>query len=519
VTAAAAVVTRWRRRIGQPIARASLRTRVLLLAVSLLAIGLVAFSAVVNNALRGYLEQRVDAQLAASADVFSRVPPALALDAAQTDGAGGGILQSLFGERTVTYLTSTGTVEGVIGQATADQDTTGPALPPLDAAEVAARGQRPFTVASQDGQGQWRVIALPSDASPDSVVVSTSLDQVNGTVDQIRTISLTTGLALLALLAVIGFFAVRSGLRPLSRIEESAAAIADGDLSHRVPDLAAPGTEIGRLTAALNGMLAQIETAFATRAESEARMGRFVADASHELRTPLVGIKGFTDLYRMGALPQRADVDRTMDHIARESQRLTRLVEDMLLLARLDERSLSTPDDQTRNGALPLDLAPMDLRTLGADALHQVHALDPTRPVELTGPGGGAPTSAPTLADESRLRQVVTNLVGNAVAHTPEATAIRIGVGTLAEYSVLEVADQGPGLTAEQGRRIFERFYRADGSRSRTSSVGAGLGLAIVQSLVTAHGGRVELQSEPGAGATFRVLLPHLADHETDAPE
>jgi two-component system OmpR family sensor kinase len=266
-------------------------------------------------------------------------------------------------------------------------------------------------------------------------------------------------------------------------------------------------------------MLAQIEAAFATRAESEARMGRFVADAGHELRTPLVGIKGFTDLYRMGALPQRADVDRTMDHISREAQRLARLVEDMLLLARLDERSLTTPDDEGHSGALPLDLAPMDLRTLAADALHEVRALDPSRPVELTGLGGGAPTSAPALADESRMRQVVINLVGNAVAHTPEATSIRIGVGTLGEYSVLEVADQGPGLTAEQGRRIFERFYRADESRSRTSGVGAGLGLAIVQSLVTAHGGRVELQSEPGAGATFRVLLPHLTDHETDAPD
>lgn len=518
MTAVAPAVRRWWRRLTRPIARASLRTRVLLLAISLLALGLLAFSVVVNNALRGYLVQRVDAQLTPSAEVFARVPSALALDAAQTNRLSG-VLQGLFGDRTVTYLTASGTVEGVISPTASGQDATGPALPPLDAAEVAAHGQRPFTVASRDGQGQWRVIALPSAAGQDSVVVSTSLDEANGTIDRMRTISIATGLALLALLAVVGSFAVRSGLRPLSRIEESAAAIAGGDLSHRVPDLAAPGTEIGRLTAALNGMLAQIEAAFAARAESEARMGRFVADAGHELRTPLVGIKGFTDLYRMGALPQRADVDRTMDHISREAQRLARLVEDMLLLARLDERSLSTPDDEGHTGALPLDLAPMDLRTLAADALHQVRALDPTRPVELTGPGGGAPTSAPALADESRMRQVVINLVGNAVAHTPEATAIRIGVGTLGENSVLEVADQGPGLTAEQGRRIFERFYRADESRRRTSSVGAGLGLAIVQSLVTAHGGRVELQSEPGAGATFRVLLPHLTDHETDGPD
>jgi two-component system OmpR family sensor kinase len=339
------------------------------------------------------------------------------------------------------------------------------------------------------------------------------MNQVDGTINRMRAISLATGLALLGVLAALGWFAVRSGLRPLSRIEETAAAIASGDLSRRVPDLAAAGTEVGRLTAALNVMLVQIETSFAARAESEARMGRFVADAGHELRTPLVGIKGFTDLYRMGALPERQDVDRTMAHIARESERLAGLVEDMLLLARLDERSLRTSGDNNPGDAFPLELAPMDLRTLAADALHDVRALDPSRPVELTGPGGGAPSSAPAFADEARLRQVVTNLVGNAVAHTPAATPIRIGVGTLGEHSVLEVADQGQGLTPEQGRRIFERFYRADGSRSRTTGGGAGLGLAIVRSLVTAHGGQVELLSAPGQGATFRMLLPHLTDH------
>ncbi len=264
---------------------------------------------------------------------------------------------------------------------------------------------------------------------------------------------------------------------------------------------------MGRLSTALNGMLGQLESAFAARAESEARMSRFVADAGHELRTPLAGIKGLTDLHRMGALPDREDVDATMARIARESERLTRLVESMLQLARLDHHALTTTPPG-HPGPTGLDLAPTDLRTLAADALHDVRALDPARAVTLTGPcGDGPPASAPALADEARLRQVVSNLVGNAVAHTPPGSPVRIGVGTVGGHAVLEVADEGPGLTAEQCGRIFERFYRADASRNRATG-GAGLGLSIVDSLVTAHGGRVQVDSAPGRGATFRVLLP-----------
>jgi two-component system OmpR family sensor kinase len=337
-----------------------------------------------------------------------------------------------------------------------------------------------------------------------TLVVATSMTRVDATISRLWTVSLAVSAGLLAVLALAGWFAVRSGFRPLIRIEETAAAIASGDLSRRIPDLAAPGTEVGRLAAALNGMLVQIESAFAARADSEARMRRFVADASHELRTPLVGIKGFTDLYRMGALPERGDVDHTMGRIAGESERLTRLVQDMLLLARLDECSPSA--------GYPLELAPTDLRTLAADALHEVRALDPSRTVTLTGPTGGPPASAAALADEVRLRQVVTNLVGNAVAHTPAGAPIRIGVGTADGYAVLEVADQGAGLSPEQARRVFERFYRADSSRTRSAGAGAGLGLSIVESLVSAHGGRVELTTAPGKGATFRVLLPRAPD-------
>ncbi|MFI6617786.1 sensor histidine kinase [Streptomyces sp. NPDC050528] len=513
------ITTNWRR----PYViwgRASLRSRVLLLAVVLLTAGFTAFSLVTGNALRAYMVDRVDAQLRASAQVFALLPPTVAKTGAAGKPPPGlsDFSTEVLGNPVITYVDKDGVVESSIDSLAGPKrtgDAPGPDLPGLDASAVAARAGKPFTVSGTSGETRWRSIAVPrvpraalsggaaGDAAG-SVIVSASMSQVDGTVDRMWHIYETSGLGLLVVLGLAGWFAVRSGLRPLTRIEQTAAEIAAGDLSRRVPELAGPHTEMGRLATALNGMLARVETAFAARAESEARMTRFVADASHELRTPLAGIKGLTDLHRMGAVSDPEDIDATMARIARESDRLARLVEDMLLLARFDEHSLGTTGDS----GPALELAPTDLRTLAADALHDVRALDASRPVTLTGPDGtGAPASAPALADEARLRQVVTNLVGNAVAHTPPGTAIRIGVGTVGEDAVLEVADEGPGLTPAQTAHIFERFYRADTSRTRATG-GAGLGLAIVDSLVSAHAGRVEIDSTPGRGATFRVRLP-----------
>ncbi|WP_430379825.1 sensor histidine kinase [Streptomyces sp. B1-3] len=525
------------RRIRTVWARASLRSRVLLLAVALLAAGFTAFSLVTGNALRAYMQDRVDTQLRASAQVFALLPPRIAESGAERTPPAGfaDFSTEVLGNPVVTYVGADGatvsSIDSLAGQRSGS--SRGPRLPNLDSESIAARGGRPFTVDSSGGEGRWRVIAVPENgntalrnilgAAPagidGSVIVATSMDHVDATVNRMWHLYETTGLALLGLLAAAGWFAMRSGLKPLSRIEQTTAEIAHGDLSRRVPAVAGPNTEVGRLATALNGMLGQIEAAFAARAESEARMSRFVADASHELRTPLAGIKGLTDLHHMGALPEREDIDATMARIARESERLSRLVEDMLLLARIDEQALKAgrgdPGQGTGSPApvpLGLDCAPMDLRTLAADALHDVRALDVGRAVTLTGPNGvGPPARAPVLADESRLRQVVTNLIGNAIGHTSPGTPIRIGVGTVGGHAVLEIADEGPGLTEEQARRIFERFYRADTSRTRATG-GAGLGLAIVHSLVTAHAGHVEVRSAPGRGATFRVLLPHHPD-------
>ncbi|MEV5410359.1 HAMP domain-containing sensor histidine kinase [Thermopolyspora sp. NPDC052614] len=494
-------IPRWAR-----FANRSLRARLLLLTIALLAAGLLIGGGLVIGTLQTLLQDRVDKQLRPIASIASLVP----IDV--FSGYASRVPQlnleenfDLIADISITYLAPDGAALRT-ARLPRESDAPGPELPRLDAAAVAARAGKPFDVPATSGGGRWRVIALPLAprsgtpvTSPaEGVVVAASLDRLNATVLRMRAISVGTAAVLLALLAVAGWFAVRAGLRPLRRIEETAAAIAAGDLSRRVPELASPTTEVGRLARALNVMLGQVELAVAARAESEARMRRFVGDVSHELRTPLFGIKGFTELHRMGGLTEPGDVERTMRHIESESTRLARLVEDLLLLARLDEGG----------DALPMDLAPMDLRTLAADARLDLRALDPSRPIELAGPHGGPPSSAPVLGDEARLRQVVTNLVGNAVAHTPPGTPVRIGVGTVGDQAVLVIEDDGPGLTPDQAAHVFDRFYRVDDSRSRADAGGAGLGLSIARSLTTAHGGRLELRTAPGRGAAFSVVLP-----------
>jgi two-component system OmpR family sensor kinase len=472
------------------IGRLSLRARLLAITVGLLAIGLVVISSVVVRQLETQLMTRLDAQLAPMGKVLSAMPPEFAarLQRADRMPLGVGSLD-LIQKGYAAYLAADGAVIQEMG------DPGGPVLPRLDAAAVTARAGDPFTVAGAGGE-EWRAVALPRTgtgrSSHSGVVAAVSLEGVYSTVGRVRAAGLIGGAALLAVLTLVGGVALRAGLAPLRRVEETAAAIAGGDLSRRVPEPGPPNTEIGRLARSLNTMLAQIEQGVAASAESEARMRGFVADVSHELRTPLFGIKGFSELYRMGG----TEAGPALARIESESGRLARLVEDLLLLAALDEAD-----------GPGLDLTPMDLRTLAADARHDFAALDPSRPITFTGPSGGPAASAPVLGDEARLRQVVSNLVGNAVTHTPAGTPVRIGVGTDDAEAVLVIEDEGAGLSAEETARVFDRFYRADGSRARTTG-GAGLGLAIVRSIVTAHGGRVEVRSSPGQGASFQIRLP-----------
>ncbi|MGW3348336.1 ATP-binding protein [Nonomuraea rubra] len=484
--------------------RLSLRARLLSITVALLAVGLVVISSVVVRQLEHQLLTRVDAQLAPMSRALSTMPPELLdrlragtgqeplgrLPTGADQGSPAADPLDLITKGYAGYLSAGGAVLHSFG------DPAGPGLPRLDAAAVTARAGEPFTVEGEDGQ-EWRAVVLPAQGATghSGVVAAVSLEALQATVNRVRAACLVAGSILLAVLALAGGIAIRAGLAPLRRVEETAAAIAGGDLSRRVPEPAAPGTEVGRLARSLNTMLAQIEQGVAAKVESEARMRRFVADVSHELRTPLFGIKGFSELYRMGG----TEAGPAMARIESESGRLAELVDDLLLLAGLDE-----------SDGPGLDLTPMDLRTLAADARHDFAALDPSRPIAFTGPSGGPAASAPVLGDEARLRQVVSNLVGNAVTHTPAGTPVRIGVGTDGGEAVLVIADEGPGLAPGEASRVFDRFYRADGSRARATG-GAGLGLAIVRSIVAAHGGRVELRSAPGRGAAFEIRLPAAA--------
>jgi two-component system OmpR family sensor kinase len=368
---------------------------------------------------------------------------------------------------------------------------------PQDPAWLTAHAEKAVTVGAQSGDGRWRVHVEPVPGG--FVVVGTDLSDVARTAGRLVGVEIVVGSIVLVLVAGLGVAIVRASLRPLVNIEHTAEAIAAGDLSRRVPD-ADPRTEVGRLGNALNGMLTQIETAFraqsaseATARESEGRMRRFVADASHELRTPLSVIRGFAEYYRQRDDVPPAELDRLIGRVEDEAARMGILVDDLLLLARLDQQR-------------PLARRPVDLLALAADAVQDARVVDGDREITLSVRSGSAFI---VTGDEVRLRQVIGNLVNNALRHTPAGTPVEVVVrsGMLGDSpaAVLEVVDSGPGMPAEQAERVFERFYRADPARSRG---GTGLGLAIVAGLVEAHDGSVSVDTAPGEGATFRVLLP-----------
>jgi len=290
----------------------------------------------------------------------------------------------------------------------------------------------------------------------------------------------------LAALAALGLWVVRIGLRPLDAIGTTAAAIAGGDLSRRV-ERAEPRTEVGRLGLSLNAMLGQIESAFDAQAASERRLRRFVADASHELRTPLAAVRAYAELFERGADRRPDDLARSMSGIGRESERMSVIVEDLLLLARLDERR-------------PLDREPVDVADVAREAVDTARAVEPGREIELS------VEPAVVLGDRERLRRIVDNLLGNVRAHTPTGAGAKVAVHNSGGVAHIVVEDSGPGIPADEVERVFERFFRADPSRARASG-GVGLGLSIVAAVAEAHGGSASARSGPG-GATFEIQIP-----------
>jgi two-component system OmpR family sensor kinase len=327
-----------------------------------------------------------------------------------------------------------------------------------------------------------------------TLVVAVPLREVDQTLGRLRLIELAVAGGVLVLLGLLSWWLVRRELRPLEAMGTTAGAIAAGDLSRRVPQ-EDPRTEVGRLGVALNSMLEQIEQAFGERKASEERLRRFLADASHELRTPLTSIRGYAELFRRGASERKEDLAKSMRRIEDESERMGVIVEDLLLLARLD-----------RDRGLLLE--PVDLTQVATDAAADAHVADPDRSVAVDAPGPML-----LMADEGRVRQVAANLMANALRHTPAGTPVTLRVRSQGGEASLAVEDHGPGLTDEQAAKVFEPFFRLDSSRDRATG-GAGLGLPIVSAIAQAHGGRVEVVGTPGGGATFVVRFPRAANEE-----
>jgi two-component system OmpR family sensor kinase len=449
----------------------------LIVTVGLVAVGLLIADVVTYRALASSLSQRIDEQLR-SAQAFAPfvlheggggpgpgagVTPPLGTYVAILDGSGDALQQRFFG-----YGTSPAV----------------PWLPPgLPGSTSDGTGTITFTTSSDDGTS-YRGIAFGPQPGQGTLVVAIPTTEAEATLRRLVGIELLVTAGVLLGVGLLAAWLVRVGLRPLDDIGQTAGAIAAGDLSKRVePD--DDRTEVGRLGRSLNAMLAQIEAAFEERRASEARLRRFVADASHELRTPLTSIRGYAELFRRGADERPEDLARSMSRIEAEAERMGILVDDLLLLARLDQ-------------GRPLEREHVDLARIAADAVDAARVIDGERPLDVE-----APERAPMIGDALRLRQVVDNLLDNARVHTPAGTPIHVRVSHTDGETCVVVADEGPGMEAEIAARAFERFYRGDPARARSTG-GAGLGLAIVAAIVEAHGGTVAVLDEPGTAIEAR---------------
>ncbi len=454
----------------------SLRTR-LLIGVAVVAVVLAGAAVFVTRSTEARLIEQVDAQLREADPPFGRGPFPRGGPSPDPDRFSSLYLGVVDGNRLRTV-------------ATPNVTSADPPLPELSAEQARqAEADEPFTVDSTSPDQRYRVVVRAERGrGSGALVLGLPLGDVDDTVDRLVAVQAGATVIALAVLGLVAWWVIRLGIRPVKAMTATATAIAGGDLSRRVPD-GSRGTEAGELGRALNQMLGRIEDAFDQRTRSEQRLRRFVADASHELRTPVTTIRGYAELYRAGGLDDATELGEAMRRTEQEAVRMGSLVDDLLHLARLDQ-------------GRPLERQPVDLSVVVDDAVRDARAVDPERPISavLDGP-------AMVTGDDGRLRQVVANLVGNALVHTPAGTPVEVRVTRGDGRVVLEVADQGPGMSEAVAARAFERFYRADPSRSRHHG-GSGLGLSIVEATVRAHGGSASLSSRPGAGTTVRIELP-----------
>ena len=476
-------------RVRTPLSLWSLRNRLILASVVLASFAIIASDFAANAALRTYLISQVDDQLInISSTSLNRLDRAgIAPLEADDKNSPFKILEPLRGVPTATSITLLDIDGNLIGQVGGELGGKNFAVTGMKIDEVSQYKNRPFTIEGKDGQPDIRALAQMLPTGMGSVIVADSLEKVDKTLSQLRFLFLILGLIALITIAMAARWIIALGLKPLEAVEDTAEAIAAGDLSARLP-AAKPDTEVGRLTTSLNTMLARIEESFTARVESENKLRRFVADASHELRTPLTAIRGFAELHRQGAVVGEEKTKELINRIEKESVRMSSLVEDLLLLARLD---------QSRE----LSKEPVDLNTLITEAVASARAAGPNHPIEIKLEA----SEIFVLGDSQRIHQVIANLLANARAHTPNGTQISITAMQGVSETTIAVSDKGPGLSKADQDRIFERFYRADPSRVRNSGEGSGLGLSIVDAVMKAHGGYVSVKSEVGQGATFTL--------------
>jgi two-component system OmpR family sensor kinase len=470
----------------------SLRGRLLAGLVSLVTVGMLVSDVVMYTALRSFLMDRIDQQLEET------VRPAAQELSIQSKFRHGPSGRTVIPAGTdARLLDSDGRVVAALPAGFRESSDPPPRLPDLASDGRGDRQHYLTTRAEGESSLRYRALATPT-TDGGTFVVAFPLSDVTQTLGRLVLIEVIATLSVIVLLGLLSLWVVRVGLRPLDQMATTAGEIAAGDLSRRV-ERADDRTEVGRLGTALNAMLGHIERAFAARTASEQRLRRFVADASHELRTPLTSIRGYAELFRRGAAERPDDLETAMRRIEDESARMSVLVDDLLLLARLDQ-------------GRPLEEEAVDLVALASDAVDDARAVSPDRPItfETNGP-------VTVTGDEARLRQVTANLLANARVHTPEGTRVHVRVLSTQDGAQLEVADEGPGLTPEEAAHAFERFYRADPARTRAGG-GSGLGLSIVAAIAAAHGGRATVDTAAGPGATFRVELPRVELPRTEVP-
>jgi two-component system OmpR family sensor kinase len=493
--------------------RVSLRTRLTIIAVSLIGVLILMSSLGTLAVLRTYLQQNVDATLKTAASALRTEDPALLQDRLSAQLVQ---LPRLPSDYYIAYLDSKG--ELLVGLvSSASKGNAVPDLKGFTASWVSRTRSHPFEFASRAPAtatgsatqpdklldlSTWRMIAVPLTATAGSLVIALPTNSNSQLLNQYGVIGAGFGALLLVISGAAIWITISSALRPLREVERTAQAVAKGDFSRRLVD-SGNRTEIGRINFALNSMLSGIENAIKSRNKTLDQMRRFVSDASHELRTPLVSVRGYAELYRMGALKKESDVAEAMKRIESEAIRMTELVESLLTLARLDEAS-------------QLETSTTDLLTLAREAAKDSSVADHNREIKLIDlQSNELPSDATLLADVNgpAIRQVLTNLLSNASKFSSDSASIEIAIGEAPNQRiVIEVRDHGEGIPNELRQKVFERFYRADNSRNRETG-GSGIGLAIVSGIVKQHGGDIVALETPGGGATMRVSLPKAQKH------